>query len=917
MPRPPTVSNDTQHMAGPDNEVETAASPEFAFVGIFGGALLVSAAGVEVPALAADLFVDGFKAATLQFVRIPSGPKDADLYAKWPLTLSLQDGVQHAFAIKCAAGGHLVKSGISFLRSPEIHFSVDVFSGNRVVGWAFESGSRSPVELEFREGGRLLGKCTANVSRTDVKEGRKSLSEFVGFEIDLDPPSASGAARLIEVTEATRQSPVATIEIAAPYDTLIEFARTNKLFRDPSAGAALAAAVSKMDAGTEVRHYPPRHNGRPVEDAVDVIIPIYKGAEETIECIESVLAAKNETTHRIILVNDNSPDAEIVRFLEDLDAKPPQDNIGVITLESNGGFAEAVNLGIRCAGRRHVVLLNSDTVVYDGWIDKLYRASSLGENIATVTPFSNNAEIVTVPYTCTSIPVEDPEAGRAVDLAASQVNSGKIADLPVGVGFCMLIRREAIDALGDFDATTWGKGYGEEVDFCLKAASSGWRNVLCGDTFVLHRGGVSFGADKFERVELASNKISVKYPFYDKLIQRFLSHDQSAPLRRRLNIQLIRQHLAPVLELHVSHRFGGGTARYVELLTKQIRRSGKGAVSLSNDMKGTHTLSFDLEDANMDGLFRRVHEENYGPSEVQALLDDIAAFGFEKVHLHSVLGLKPEFVSALTGMAPVDVTVHDYAWICPRVHLSQGGGNYCGAPASDVCDRCISVFPPHSGARPYLGKLGDVAAYRAFMGDILRSARDVYVGADDVSQRLEDKGVSANYTLAPHPEPQPVPAMPRVSARPQSGTIRVGTIGGLSEIKGFHQIVECADAAARGGLPIHFDIFGFTTDDAVFAGRPNVTMHGRYREEQLEDMLAGAGLSFALFANRAPETYSYTLSAAFRLGIWPIVTDIGAIAERVRQHKFGTVIPLDFDGKRINSVIMDLALDPLRGRGDR
>ena len=57
----------------------------------------------------------------------------------------------------------------------------------------------------------------------------------------------------------------------------------------------------------------------------------------------------------------------------------------------------------------------------------------------------------------------------------------------------MAVRRAAAESLGFFDEAAFGRGYGEENDFCRRAALAGWRNVLCEDAFVVHRGGQSFG----------------------------------------------------------------------------------------------------------------------------------------------------------------------------------------------------------------------------------------------------------------------------------------------------------------------------------------------------------------------------------------------------------------------------------------
>ena len=74
-------------------------------------------------------------------------------------------------------------------------------------------------------------------------------------------------------------------------------------------------------------------------------------------------------------------------------------------------------------------------------------------------------------------------------------------EIPTGVGFCMYITRSSLNAVGLFDADRFGRGYGEENDFCMRAAKSGYKHVLAHNTFVYHAGGVSFGEEKAPRVK--------------------------------------------------------------------------------------------------------------------------------------------------------------------------------------------------------------------------------------------------------------------------------------------------------------------------------------------------------------------------------------------------------------------------------
>ena len=56
----------------------------------------------------------------------------------------------------------------------------------------------------------------------------------------------------------------------------------------------------------------------------------------------------------------------------------------------------------------------------------------------------------------------------------------------------MFVKREVIDKVGYFDAETFGRGYGEENDFCYRAEQLGYHHVMCDNTFIYHSGTGSF-----------------------------------------------------------------------------------------------------------------------------------------------------------------------------------------------------------------------------------------------------------------------------------------------------------------------------------------------------------------------------------------------------------------------------------------
>ena len=150
---------------------------------------------------------------------------------------------------------------------------------------------------------------------------------------------------------------------------------------------------------------------------------------------------------------------------------------------------------MRAAAGRDVVLLNSDTLVPPGWLEELRAVAYGAPDIGTVTPLSNDATILSYPEpgaAATTMP--DLAAAGRLHALARRANGGAAIDIPVGVGFCLYIRRACLDAVGLLRADVFAQGYGEENDFCLRARHLGWRHVAAPGVFVAHVGGHSFGA---------------------------------------------------------------------------------------------------------------------------------------------------------------------------------------------------------------------------------------------------------------------------------------------------------------------------------------------------------------------------------------------------------------------------------------
>jgi GT2 family glycosyltransferase len=271
--------------------------------------------------------------------------------------------------------------------------------------------------------------------------------------------------------------------------------------------------------------------------SIDVIIPVYRGIDQTRRCIESALQSIPAGTAEVIVVDDATPEPPIAAYLDELAAAA---RITLLRNDANTGFVRSVNRGMSLHEDRDVVLLNSDTEVANDWLERLRAAAYRQQDIATVTPFSNNATICSYPFWGWSGGTPGTRGVSGLDQVFARANAGQAVDIPTAVGFCMYIRRDALRALGLFDAERFGRGYGEENDFCMRAIKSGWRNVLAGDVFVYHEGSVSFSAESEALMQAASAALLAVHPDYSERVQAFVDADPVQPLRSSVDLARIQ-----------------------------------------------------------------------------------------------------------------------------------------------------------------------------------------------------------------------------------------------------------------------------------------------------------------------------------------------------------------------------------------
>ena len=268
----------------------------------------------------------------------------------------------------------------------------------------------------------------------------------------------------------------------------------------------------------------------PLPEPASVVVPIHNGAAHLRRLLATLLA-HTDRRHRIVLANDGSSDPEVAALLAQAAAR--HDNVTVIASPTNRGFIATVNAAIATT-RGHVAILNSDTVVPASWLERLLQPIHAQPRIASSSPFSNAAAIFSFPVPNVDHGLPAGLTPDAIDAAFARLvpMTDEVRTAPATMGFCMGINRAAWDSCGGFDEATFGRGYCEETDWCLRAAAAGWRSVLVPNLFVYHvHGGTFASAERKRLLELNYRALHRRWPGYYQQLVVFRRRDPWATHR--------------------------------------------------------------------------------------------------------------------------------------------------------------------------------------------------------------------------------------------------------------------------------------------------------------------------------------------------------------------------------------------------
>jgi GT2 family glycosyltransferase len=300
---------------------------------------------------------------------------------------------------------------------------------------------------------------------------------------------------------------------------------------------------------------------------LSVIIVSWNTKEFLLPCLQSVIENEQEISKEVIVVDNGSQDGS------GNEVKKTFPLTQLIENEKNQGFARAVNQALRKASGRYVLLLNPDTRVKPGAIERLMsfmdahpKAGISGAQLLNSSGSKQNS-IANFP----SLATELLNKSLLRWLSPSRFpGKERIYSEPIDVdsviGACMMVRREALDQVGFLDEDYFL--FLEETDWCYRMKKAGWRIYHVPDAEVYHFQGKSAGKEKKRaRIEYFRSR----YHFFKKNkgnLQWFLLF---GGVLIRLGFELLAMTAASLVTFFAVKRWRRKLGMYAYLLWWHVR----------------------------------------------------------------------------------------------------------------------------------------------------------------------------------------------------------------------------------------------------------------------------------------------------------------------------------------------------------
>lgn len=248
---------------------------------------------------------------------------------------------------------------------------------------------------------------------------------------------------------------------------------------------------------------------------LSVVILNYQTFDLTKNTINSVLKYDYPFSYEIIVVDNASSDDSLSKLQDYF-----RDNVKFIASAENNGFAAGNNQALAVAKGRYILLLNSDTVVWENTLETIYNYMEKHSDVGACgcRVLLENGEL---DKACKrSFPnvknsffrlFHIPTKGKDNNYNLDYLPDDEIYEIDCLTGAFMFIKSEVLNEVGFLDESFFM--YGEDIDLCLRIKEAGWKIIYYGESKITHFKGSS---SKKKRAKLIYEFYHAMYIYYKK-----------------------------------------------------------------------------------------------------------------------------------------------------------------------------------------------------------------------------------------------------------------------------------------------------------------------------------------------------------------------------------------------------------------